>query len=123
MKRSRLSTLSAAVTALSLSLVAPAFAEDAKRNDNTGKNKVEAPTADQSKNGKSDVQMTADIRRAIMKDDSLSTSAHNVKIIVESGAVTLKGPVKNADEKAKVAAKATQIAGATNVKNQLEIAP
>jgi hyperosmotically inducible protein len=100
-----------------------AFADDAKRPDNTGVNKTETPTADNSKNGKSDVKITAEIRRAIMKDDSLSTSAHNVKIIVQAGAVTLKGPVKSADEKTKVCAKANDVVGATNVTNQIEIAP
>lgn len=116
--------LGIATLASSLLIATPAFCEDtSKRADNTGKNKNEAPTADQSKNGKSDVTLTAEIRRSIMKDDTLSTAAHNVKIIVESGIVTLKGPVKSADEKTKVCAKANQIAGATNVKNQLEVSP
>jgi osmotically-inducible protein OsmY len=106
----------------SMLIAGPALC-DTTPADNTSKNKVESPTADQSSNSKSDLQLTADIRRAIMKDNTLSTSAHNVKIVVDSGSVTLKGPVKNADEKTKVAAKAMQIAGATNVKNQLEIAP
>ena len=102
----------------------PALADEAPpKNDNTAKNKAEAPTADQSKNGKSDVKLTAEIRRSIMKDDTLSTAAHNVKIIVEAGIVTLKGPVKTAGEKSKVAAKATEVVGASNVKNEIEIAP
>jgi hyperosmotically inducible periplasmic protein len=113
---------SSSLLASSMLFASPALG-DTTPSDNTGKNKVESPTADQSSNNKSDLQLTADIRRAIMKDSTLSTSAHNVKIVVDSGAVTLKGPVKNADEKTKVAKMAIQIAGATNVKNQLEIAP
>src|SRR5881394_2455188 len=49
------------------------------------------PTADQQKENTSDRQLTAQIRREIVKDKSLSTSAHNVKIITQNGAVTLKG--------------------------------
>src|SRR5947207_15585354 len=52
------------------------------------------PTADQQKENTSDRQLTAQIRRAIVKDKSLSTSAHNVKVIAQSGNVTLKGAVK-----------------------------
>ena len=43
------------------------------------------PTADQQKENTSDRQLTAQIPRAIVKDKSLSTSAHNVKIIAQSG--------------------------------------
>jgi hyperosmotically inducible protein len=114
--------LSSTVVA-SLLFASSAFADDPKRADNTGVNKQETPTADSSANGKSDVKITAEIRRAIMKDDSLSTSAHNVKIIVQAGSVTLKGPVKSIDEKKKVCAKANDVVGATKVTNQLEIAP
>lgn len=115
--------LASALLGASLCLPVSAFSDEPRRNDNTGKNRVEAPTADQTSNAKSDVNITAEIRRAIMKDNTLSTSAHNVKIIVESGLVTLKGPVKNADEKMRVCAKANEVVGATNVKNQIEIAP
>ena len=115
--------LSSTLLASSLLIAVPAFCGDPPRADNTAKNKNASPTADDSKSGKSDVNITAEIRRAIMKDDSLSTSAQNVKIIVESGLVTLKGPVKTADEKMKVCTKADQVVGKANVKNQLEIAP
>ena len=57
------------------------------------------PTAEQQKENSTDRQLTAHIRRAIVKDKSLSTSAHNVKIIAQNGAVTLKGPVKSEEEK------------------------
>lgn len=80
-------------------------------------------TADDQSNKKSDVQITADIRKAVMADSTLSTYAHNVKIITKNGKVTLKGPVRSAEEKTTVAAKATEVAGATNVTNQISIAP
>ena len=57
-----------------------------------------------------------------MADKSLSTNAHNVKIITANGVVTLRGPVKSAAEKANIGAKAQQAAGVRRVDNQLEIA-
>jgi osmotically-inducible protein OsmY len=50
------------------------------------------PTADQQKENRSDLGITQQIRQSVMKDKSLSTYAHNVKIITKDGQVTLKGP-------------------------------
>jgi SH3 domain-containing YSC84-like protein 1 len=82
-----------------------------------------APTADQQGNGKSDLQLTASIRRSIVADGSLSTNAHNVKIVVQNGVATLKGPVRTQDEKAAIEAKAAAVVGQDHVVDQLEIAP
>jgi len=60
------------------------------------------------------------VRRAIVKDTSLSTSAHNVKLVAAQGSVTLRGPVKNADEKAKVEADVKAVSGVSSVDNQLD---
>ena len=61
----------------------------AVKKDNTAVNKGDrtagAPTADQQSNGKSDLEMTRQIRRAIVGDKSLSTYAHNVKIVTQHG--------------------------------------
>jgi osmotically-inducible protein OsmY len=57
------------------------------------------PTAEQQRENPNDRQLTQQIRRAVVKDKSLSTSAHNVKIIAQNGSVTLKGPVKSEEEK------------------------
>ena len=81
------------------------------------------PTADQQKENSNDRQLTAQIRRAIVKDKSLSTTAHNVKIISQNGAVTLKGPVKSEEEKQAIESKATEIAGSGKVDNELQVAP
>lgn len=81
------------------------------------------PTADQQKENTNDRQLTAQIRRAIVKDKSLSTTAHNVKIISQNGAVTLKGPVKSEEEKQTIESKATEIAGSGKVDNELQVAP
>ena len=80
------------------------------------------PTADQQKDNRSDRDITQQIRQSIMKDKSLSTYAHNVKIITKSGMVTLRGPVKSATEKDTIGTKAQQAAGVKSVDNQLEIA-
>jgi osmotically-inducible protein OsmY len=87
------------------------------RDRNTGD-----ATADQQKENSSDRKLTKDIRRALMKDDSLSTYAHNIKIISQNGKVTLKGPVRSDEEKQAIEAKATEIAGSGNVTDQLQIA-
>ena len=80
-------------------------------------------TADQQKDNRSDQEITRQIRQSIMKDDSLSTYAHNVKIITQDGQVTLKGPVRSADEKKAIEAKATEVAGNGKVTNELDVKP
>ena len=82
-----------------------------------------AVTADQQKENGTDRQLTQKIRHALMQDKSLSTYAHNVKVIAQHGQITLKGPVRSDDEKRTVEAKATEVAGAGNVTNQITVAP
>ena len=92
--------------------------------DNTKKNKEEqAPTAGQQKNNSSDLATTQQIRKMVNQDKSLSTYAHNIKIITQDGKVTLRGPVRSEEEKSNLQAKAVGVAGEGNVTNQLEIAP
>jgi hyperosmotically inducible periplasmic protein len=94
--------------------------------DDTGRNTRDSDgttlTADEQSNTKSDVEITRQIRQAIVKDDSLSTNAHNVKIITNGGVVTLRGPVASTEEKTVVARKAEKINGVRKVDNQLEVA-
>lgn len=82
-----------------------------------------AVTADQQKMNPADRATAKQIRSAIYKDKTLSTYAHNIKVIVQDGKVTLKGPVRTEDEKAGIEAKAVSVAGADNVTNQLQVAP
>jgi hyperosmotically inducible protein len=89
-----------------------------QRDQNTS-----APTADQQKMNPADRDLTKKIRAAVSADKSLSTYAHNIKIISQEGKVTLRGPVRTADEKAAIEAKATEIVGAGNVTNLLDVAP
>jgi len=81
----------------------------------------DAMTAGEQSNAKSDVALTRKIRRAVVKDHSLSMLAHNVKIVTANGNVTLRGPVNSEAEKVSIASKAKAIAGAGNVDNQLEV--
>jgi osmotically-inducible protein OsmY len=82
-----------------------------------------AVTADQQKENAGDRDIAQKIRQALVSDKSLSTYAHNVKVIVRDGRVTLKGPVRSKDERQTVEAKATEVAGAGHVTNQISIAP
>ena len=79
-------------------------------------------TPGEQSGAKSDLRLTAQIRRAIVKDKSLSMMAHNVKIISVNGEVTLRGPVKSEQEKTTVGSKAQAIAGTDRVDNRLEVA-
>jgi len=81
------------------------------------------PTADQQKDNRSDRDITQQIRQSIMKDKSLSTYAHNVKVVTQDGQVTLKGPVQSEDEKKAIEAKATEVAGHGKVTSELNIKP
>ncbi len=94
--------------------------------DNSGKNVRDRtgtlPTAGQQSNAKGDRALTQAIRKQVIGDRSLSTNAHNVKIITQHGIVTLRGPVKSQDEKDNIAAKARSVRGVKRVDNQLEIA-
>jgi hyperosmotically inducible protein len=94
--------------------------------DNTGRNVCDRSgetltPGDQSAN-EADVALTPRIRQAIVADDTLSTTAKNIKIITLNSMVTLRGPVQSEQERTKIAATAQQLAGANKVQNQLEIA-
>ncbi|MGC2403197.1 MAG: BON domain-containing protein [Acidobacteriaceae bacterium] len=77
--------------------------------------------AAQQSNHMSDLTITRNIRRAVLKDKSLSIEAHNVTIVTKDGKVTLKGPVKSDSEKQTVESAANNIAGPGNVDDQLSV--
>lgn len=88
-----------------------------KRDQNPG-----AVTADQQKANATDRDLTKKIRQSVIADKSLSTYAHNVKIISQDGVVTLKGPVKTEDEKKAIVAKAVAVVGsADKVTDQMSV--
>jgi osmotically-inducible protein OsmY len=94
--------------------------------DNTARNEVDRSgdtktPMDQSESSAA-IRITADIRRAIMDDSSMSTGAQNCKIITDdAGVVTLRGVVTSQAEKDSIAAKATGVVGVKQVDNQLEV--
>jgi hyperosmotically inducible protein len=94
--------------------------------DNTGVNARDRDgntlTATDQSERAADRTLTQQVRRAIVSDDSLSTDAHNVKIITVDGVVTLRGPVKSPQERSSIVAKANQVAGVKRLDDQLEVA-
>jgi hyperosmotically inducible protein len=107
-------------------LAAPAirYQDQQPAPDNTKSNKDQnPPTADQQKMNPADRAITQKIRKSIHDDTTLSTYAHNIKVITQDGKVILRGPVRSEDEKAALQAKAEAVAGAENVTNKLTIAP
>ena len=95
--------------------------------DNSKTNKRDrdksSPTADRQKMNATDRDLAKRIRSAIVDDKSLSTYAHNIKIVAQDGKVTLKGPVRSEEEKKTVEAKATEVAGQNKVTSELNIKP
>src|SRR5688572_27896733 len=79
-------------------------ADNTARNERDNNEAAKTPL-DQGENA-SDLEISAGIRKAIVADDSLSSNAHNVKLITSAGVVTLRGPVKSAQEKTTVEMKA-----------------
>jgi len=93
-------------------------------SDNTSINKDRiGPTADQQKMNLSDRAITQKIRKAIHHDRCLSSYGRNIKIFIQDGKVTLRGPVGSEEEKGNLGAKAASVAAQENVTNQLEVAP
>lgn len=110
---------------LALAAAAPAFAQDASKVDNTEINQrdrhAENTTPMDQPNATEDIRVAAAVRKAIVADSSLSTMAHNVKLVADRGVVTLRGPVKNDVEKSRVEALAQGVTGVSKVENQLDI--
>jgi len=126
----RLATLTGTLLLATALLALPSIPQDNSQQtppDNTKMNQGDADksatTADTQKMNPTDRDLTKKIRTSIFKDKSLSTYAHNIKIISQNGQVTLKGPVRSDDERAAIESKATAIAGAGNVNDQLTVAP
>lgn len=78
-----------------------------------------AAGAAQQSNRANDIDITRNIRRALIKDKTLSMAAHNVTIITKDGKVTLRGRVNSNGEKQTVETAAARVAGAGNVDDQL----
>ena len=78
-------------------------------------------TPQKQPNAGEDRKLLAAVRRTVVKDKTLSKTAHNVKIVVENGVVTLRGPVKSDGEKSEIESLAKQVQGISSVNNQLDV--
>jgi osmotically-inducible protein OsmY len=115
-----------AVCCLFTKVAIPASAQDNSQTapDNTKMNADKsAPTADQQKHDLTDRDITRQIRQSVIKDKTLSTYAHNVKIISQNGMVTLRGPVRSDDEKRAIEAYAVAVVGQDKVTDELQVKP
>ena len=118
-------TLLALACLSALSLAALAADNEKAKPDNTATNERdrsgETKTSGDQSNNSADLRITQAIRRALMKDRELSTTAKNIKVVTANGQVTLRGPVKTAQEKAKVDQIARSAAGGAKIDDQLEV--
>jgi len=115
-----------AITCLSaLSLAALAADDEKSKPDNTATNERdrsgETKTSGDQLNSSADLKTTQAIRQALMKDDALSMTAKNIKVITANGHVTLRGPVKTVQEKTKIDQLAKSAAGGAQIDNQLDV--
>jgi len=112
----------ACLSAISLAAMA---ADDKSKADNTAINardrSDEVKTSGGQSNAPADLKITQEVRRALMKDGELSTTAKNVKVITANGQVTLRGPVKTAQEKAKISELARSAARGAQVVDELDV--
>lgn len=77
-------------------------------------------TPEDQKETEGDIKITAAIRQALVKKESLSVNAQNIKIITRNGVVTLRGSVESEAEKIKLQDIAKQTPGVIQVNNNLE---
>ena len=115
-----------ALTYLTAFTLAALAADDKNVNaDNTAKNERdrsgETQTSGDQSNSSADLKTTQAIRQALMKDSELSATAKNIKVITTNGHVTLRGPVKTAQEKSKIDQLAKSAAGGAQIEDQLEV--
>jgi osmotically-inducible protein OsmY len=100
-------------------------ADDKTKVDNTAINERdrsgESQTSGDQANNSADLKITQAIRQALMKDSELSMTAKNIKVITNNGHVTLRGPVKTAQEKAKIDQLARSASGGAKIDDQLDV--
>jgi hyperosmotically inducible protein len=115
-----------ALTCLSaLSLAVVADDNEKTKPDNTATNERdrsgETKTSGDQSNSSADLKITQAIRQALMRDRELSMTAKNIKVITANGQVTLRGPVRSAQEKTKIDQIAKSAAGGAQIDDQLDV--
>ena len=121
-------TLLCATLFLALTLLACSKSDDGSKssssdsgNNRLAMNKDTGKTASDQPENETDRKIIQEIRKSIVSDDSLSTTGKNVTVVSENGNVTLRGNVKDQNEKEKIASTAQQVAGVAKVDNQLTV--
>ena len=113
---------SSSMSSTTSSAMKGAATKDADNTDlNTRDKSGDTLTPQNQPNSDADLKVLAAVRSAIVDDDNLSMSAHNVKVMVMKGAVTLRGPVKNINEKARVEELTRKVPGVVSIDNRLDI--
>jgi osmotically-inducible protein OsmY len=69
-----------------------------------------------------DTQMASKVRTALMNDQTIAPTAHNVHVTAKNGMVMLKGKVSSESEHDAIVSKAKDVAGASNVKDEITVA-
>ena len=114
-----------ALACLSAFSLAALAGDEKAKPDNTATNERdrsgETKTSGDQSNSSADLKTTQAIRQALMKDGELSTTAKNIKVIIANGHITLRGPVKTAQEKAKIDQLAKSAASGAQIDNQLDV--
>ncbi len=102
----------------------PGIADATNKADNTKTNTRDRHSSltpmDQG-NSASETTITANIRKGILGDKTVSFTGKNVKIITVGTKVTLRGPVKSGSERTAIEGIAQRTAGVSDVDNQLEV--
>jgi hyperosmotically inducible protein len=93
--------------------------------DNTARNvadrDMQSLTAGDQGETEADRTITQNIRKALMQESSLSTTAKNIKIITKNGVVTLRGPVNTSQEMDLIMKIANSAKGNAQINNMLEV--
>jgi hyperosmotically inducible periplasmic protein len=108
-----------------IGVFAGALALGCRSNDSTDTTRTTSATttltpSDQP-NDKADLDTTAQIRRDLVSDQSLSVDAKNVRIVTRDGVVLLRGLVKDEAEKVTVENKAAEVPGVKRIENDLDV--
>jgi hypothetical protein len=84
---------------------------------------ITPPVATDTGNDPAEIELAANVRKALVGDSSLSTRGKNVVVVVKGGDVTLRGKVPSAEESTRIYDLASSVTGVNNVVNQLEVQP
>jgi hyperosmotically inducible protein len=97
-------------------------AQDADNSDqNIRDGNFDTATSEDQGEDENDLRITQEVRKALMRDSTLSTDAKNIKVITQGGVVTLRGTVANSNENDTVLRITGQVRGIKRVNNLLQI--